>query len=296
MLPYASSMISSEQVESFRRDGFLVLADLVSVTACDELRAAAAAILEDFDPDAVRSIFTTDEQTRHADEYFLTSGDKVRCFFEEHAFDDEGALQQDPALSINKIGHAMHDLDPAFDRFSRTPAIAGLLHGLGLADPVLLQSMYIFKQPRIGGAVTPHDDHTFLWTEPASVIGLWFALEAATIDNGCLWALPGGHQHGPRRRFRRDGDGGIVFDEIDDTPLPDEGFVPIEVDAGAVVVLDGLLPHGSAPNRSAHSRQAYTLHVVERDAHYPVDNWLQRPDLPLRGPDPADSPFVGSPA
>jgi phytanoyl-CoA hydroxylase len=188
----------------------------------------------------------------------------------------------------------MHDLDPAFDRFSRTRALADLMQALGYDDPVLLQSMYIFKQPRIGGEVTPHDDHTFLWTEPASVTGCWYALEDATVDNGCLWALPGGHGHGPRRRFHRDDTGGTVFDEIDSTPYPEEGFVPLEVEAGTMIVLDGLLPHRSAPNRSPHSRQAYTLHIIERDAHYLEDNWLQRPDLALRGPDPADSPFVGA--
>ena len=285
-------MVSSEQAASFRRDGYLVLPGFASPEGVEALRNAAAAILDDFDPDAVRSIFTTNEQTRHADEYFLTSGDKVRCFFEEDAFSDDGGLRQEPALSINKIGHAMHDLDPAFDRFSRTPGLAKALEAIGYQDPVLLQSMYIFKQPRIGGEVAAHDDHTFLWTEPASVVGAWFALEDATVDNGCLWALPGAHHAGPRRRFRRDGQGGTVFDEINPTPYPEDGFVPLEVEAGTMILIDGLLPHRSAPNRSDRSRHAYTVHIIERAAHYPEDNWLRRPGLPLRGPSPDDSPFA----
>ncbi len=72
--------------------------------------------------------------------------------------------------------------------------------------------------------------------------------------------------------------------ELDPTPLPTEGLVPLEVERGSMVVLHGLLPHWSAPNRSEHSRHAYTLHVIDGDAEYSDDNWLQRgDDAPLRG-------------
>ena len=78
--------------------------------------------------------------------------------------------------------------------------------------------MYIFKPPEIGGEVLCHQDATYLHTEPASVVGLWFALEDATCENGCLWALPGGHKQGLKSRFRRDGEVGLTLDVTDDTP------------------------------------------------------------------------------
>lgn len=276
-------VLSAEQLADYERDGFLVLRDFVSEAACAELKRRAEALVDAFEPDeGVKSIFTTNEQTRHSDEYFLTSGDKTRFFFEEEAFDADGELRQAKALSINKLGHAMHDLDPVFERFSHTPALAELCADLGYEDPTILQSMYIFKQPRIGGEVTSHTDLTFLWTEPRSVTGFWFAIEDATLENGCLWALPGGQTIPVKSRFRRDGEGGTLMEVLDETPYPEDGLVPLEVPAGTLVVLNGTLPHRSGPNRSDHSRHAYTLHVIERGAAYPEDNWLQRPDLPLR--------------
>ena len=276
-------MLSAAQTADYERDGFLVLRDFVSEAACAELKRRAEALVDAFEPDeGVKSIFTTNEQTRHSDEYFLTSGDKTRFFFEEEAFDADGELRQAKALSINKLGHAMHDLDPVFERFSHTTALAELCADLGYEDPAILQSMYIFKQPRIGGEVTSHTDLTFLWTEPRSVTGFWFAIEDATLENGCLWALPGGQAIPVKSRFRRDGEGGTLMEVLDDSPYPEDGLVPLEVPAGTLIVLNGTLPHRSGPNRSDHSRHAYTLHVIERGAAYPADNWLQRPGLPLR--------------
>jgi len=159
-----------------------------------------------------------------------------------------------------------------------------LVHDLGVVDPLLLQSMYIFKQPGIGGEVTCHQDATFLYTEPPSVTGLWFALEDATQENGCLRALAGGHRRGLKSRFLRAEGGGTRFEVYDEGAWPTEGLVPLEVKKGALVVLHGQLPHLSRANRSPRSRQAYTLHVIEADARYPEDNWLRRgARMPLRG-------------
>ncbi|MBV8298891.1 MAG: phytanoyl-CoA dioxygenase family protein [Candidatus Eremiobacteraeota bacterium] len=271
--------------ERFERDGFLVLPGFKSSGEIAALRARAAAIVDAFDPTESAGVFTTrDESRTKSDEYFLTSGNRVRCFFEEEAFDASGALRAPKELSINKIGHAMHDLDPVFERFSRDSRLQELAHELGIAEPRVYQSMYIFKQPRIGGEVRWHQDATYFDTDPISVTTLWFALERADRSNGCLWVQRGGHRTPLRERFVVDG-GGPRIEQLDATPWPSEADAePVEVEAGTLVVLHGCLPHYSAPNRSETSRHAYTLHFVDARARYSPRNWLQRnASFPARG-------------
>ena len=285
-------MLSIDQIASYHRDGFLAIKDFATPDACRALRQRADEIVDAFVPSAARTIFTTDEQERSSNREFIDSGSGIWCFFEEEAFGSDGELVQDRALSINKIGHAMHDLDPVFESFSYTPQLAEVAADIGLGDPLALQSMYIFKQPRIGGEVGCHQDAPFLYTDPVTVTGFWFAIEDATLDNGCLWAQPGGHRGPLRRVYQRvdtddpdGGDGATRFVELDDTPLPDppDGLVPIVAPAGTMVILHGLLPHWSDVNRSPASRHAYSLHCISEAADYPAWNWLQRPpSLPLR--------------
>jgi len=274
--------LTGEQLAQYRRDGFLVIEHFVTAEACDRLRRRADELVNGFDPSVV-SIFSTNEHKHISDDYFLNSGDKIRFFFEEDAFTEAGTLKQSKQLSINKIGHALHDLDPVFHAFSRAPQIVELIANLGIERPLLLQGMYIFKQPRIGGEVTCHQDSTFLYTEPQQIVGLWFALEDATLENGCLWAIPGGHAVGLKSRWQRT-PRGMEFDVYDSSPWDEEKLVPLEVKKGSVIILDGLLPHKSLANLSTQSRHAYTLHVISADSSYPETNWLQRSvDMPLRG-------------
>lgn len=257
--------------QAYRRQGFAVLPRFKSPDEIRKVRARAEAIVDAFDPSDA-GIFSTRDQARKSDAYFLESGDKIRCFLEEDG------------LSVNKIGHAMHDLDPVFDAFSRDARLAEITAALGIARPLLYQSMYIFKQPRIGGEVRWHQDASFFYTEPLSVTAFWFALEDARRENGCLWVQPGGHETPLRQRFCVR-DGATELETIDATPWPQEAQAePLEVESGTLVVFNGLLPHYSAPNRSEKSRHAFTLHVVDGAAAYAPDNWLQRGmDFPARG-------------
>ncbi|HXC69773.1 MAG TPA: phytanoyl-CoA dioxygenase family protein [Pyrinomonadaceae bacterium] len=276
--------MNSRQVQQYRDVGFLVLEEFVDEATCDRLRARAKELVQEFDPAEVVSIFSTREQNRLTDEYFMTSGDKIRFFFEENAFNADGTLEYEKEKSINKIGHALHDLDPLFNRFSRSDKVRDLAKALGLENALLVQSMYIFKQPNIGGEVTCHQDSTFIYTEPIDIAGLWFALEDATIENGCLWAIPGGHRRGLKSRWLRTHEGRMEFEVYDATPWPEDELVPLEVSKGSLILLHGLLPHRSFENRSPRSRHAYTLHLIGAEAKYPSENWLQRPEnMPFRG-------------
>jgi phytanoyl-CoA hydroxylase len=294
-------MLTPAQQARYQADGYLVLPGFKTAAELSTLRARALQIVDAFDADNHRTVFSTQDQARQTgNATFLASAEGIDCFFEEEAFDAQGRLKQAKALSINKIGHAMHDLDPVFDAFSHGPALAELAADLGLARPQLWQSMYIFKQPGIGGEVSWHQDASFFDTTPSTVTAFWFALEDATLDNGCLWVQPGGH-HGPLRerfvRFAPPGAAGdavgdlgdlgdaVRMDKLDATPWPTLATaVPVPVAAGTLVCFHGRLPHWSAPNRSAQSRHAYTLHATDASAVYAPHNWLRRSAaLPLRG-------------
>lgn len=141
----------------------------------------------------------------------------------------------------------MHDLDDVFEQVSYSPYVAGICKSLGYQRPIAVQSMYITKQAEFGGEVRPHQDGTFLYTNPQSVVGIWWALENCHEQNGCLWAVPGSHQQGVKRWFRRkDGDKGTEFEPKEDdetTTLRTEGAVPLHMEAGDAVLLHHALVH-----------------------------------------------------
>ncbi len=271
------------KLQQFQKDGYLVLEGFNTPEECDAVMKRGEELANGFDYEGHPSVFQTAQQTRTSDDYFLASGDKISFFFEKDAFDASGNLKNDLFHSLNKVGHALHDLDPVFNAFSRSPQMKQLAKDLGLDTHIIIQSMLILKHAKIGGEVDIHQDAAFLYTEPNSCIGFWFALEDATIENGCLWAKPAGHITPLRSWFRKKESGGTEFVELDAEPFSMEGMIPLEVKKGTCIVLNGLLPHYSLPNTSGRSRQAYAIHTINWEAHYPGNNWLQRDMREVKG-------------
>jgi phytanoyl-CoA hydroxylase len=227
-------VLALEQISQFHSDGFSVIEDFASEEARHHLTARALELLAQWEPGQHRSVCITDEQERASNIEFLESGASIWCFFELEAYDEHGELRHDKSLSINKIGHAMHDLDPVFEEFSYTESLA---------------------------EVGCHQDARFLYTDPITVTGYSFTIEDAAIANNCRWAAPGGHKTALRQLFqRREGLGEHLtegedlnrFVTLEDTPLPaaPQEFVPLEVSAGTLAVLHGPLPHLSDINRT----------------------------------------------
>ena len=273
-------MLNSDQVRQFHEQGLLVLENAFTADQIASVRQAAERIVSEFDADKHRTVFKTNDRDAGRDEYFFSSAETVHCFLEEGALDEDGELNRPKELAINKIGHAMHDLVPDFAAFCRLPLIGEALRDIGYQSPQLQQTMYIFKQPGIGGEVRWHQDASYLIAGSPGVTGIWIAIEDSTKENGCLWMQPGQHKTPLREIYEVDWDSRSgTLTRLDDTPWVSGEPVAMEVKAGSMVFFNDHMPHYSSQNTSEKSRHAFTLHVSESGAEWPDTNWIQRPML-----------------
>ena len=293
--------LTAEQLATYESNGYLIIPNTLSPTTITALLSETHHLLTSFSlSDHPLTKFSTGENASHiGDHYFLTSSDKIRFFFEEAAFSlTIGELIKPKHRAINKIGHYLHELSPPFHKATFTPLHASIARMIGFRDPRVLQSMVICKQPEIGGRVGPHQDSTFLYTNPPSAVGFWIALEDATAENGCLSFAKGSHKRAPvKTRFVRKDGGGTGFEDVEGATFPDglvesgggmpkkdvvkeeeEVYELGEVKAGSLVLIHGNLLHKSEKNLSGKSRFIYTFHCIEGENEYDEKNWLQPPD------------------
>lgn len=284
--------LSQEQVDQFYRDGYLRLPNFLGPLDTEALLTRARQLLANFSlEDHPLTKFTTGDDNHVGDDYFLSSGDKIRYFLEEEAVDKDGKLTRPKEKAVNKIGHGLHELDPVFRKVTlENEAIKAVARDLKFHhDPVALQSMVICKQTHIGGEVPEHNDSTFLYTDPPSALGFWIPLEKCTPENGALSFLPGSHKTAPiAKRFMRLPAGGTGFEELvpaaQAPPAPEGKYVLEACEPGDLVLIHGSVLHKSEKNTSPNTRFAYTFHMIESPPYavYDEKNWLQpTPEMPF---------------
>ncbi|GBG31552.1 Phytanoyl-CoA dioxygenase domain-containing protein 1 [Hondaea fermentalgiana] len=304
----AAAKRDSAASEAFWRDGCAVVPGFASAQEVEGMKEQALKLVAAWDGKTTTEFRTDAGQAdaQGSDDYFISSAREVRCFWESGS--DKAVVKDDPKATmrkVNKIGHGLHVLDPVFRAYAESDKVCKLVRELGWEAPVLPQSMYILKNPKIGGEVTAHQDSTFLYTEPRpTCLGLWLALDDATLENGALWFRPGSHKEPVRRHFQRlvseDGSTRMVFEKLvgDDAMTPfegvaledigqethqklrDAGFVSVECKAGDLVLIHGQVEHLSLRNESDKQRHTFQLHLIEgpdKGITWSAKNWLQYP-------------------
>uniref|UniRef100_A0A1I8B1T7 Phytanoyl-CoA dioxygenase n=1 Tax=Meloidogyne hapla TaxID=6305 RepID=A0A1I8B1T7_MELHA len=241
----------------FNEYGFVRIDGVFNKQEVEEMREEMKKIIEKFDPSKhPKAIFTSNEEKHVSDHYFLDSVDKISFFYEEGAIDENnGKLIVEKEKALNKVGHA--------------------------------QSMYIFKQPKIGGNVNEHVDSTFLHTKnPEGLIGIWIALDNAKIENGCLYFVPKSHKdfvdQTKNYKFVRnqeniDKNEGPFLEFIGEKTQINAKYIPIECESGSLLLIHGNVLHKSEKNTSNSQRHVYAFHLIDLDENdkWKNTNWLQ---------------------
>lgn len=138
----------------FEENGFAVIEDFLSADEVAEIHAVGSNLHKDAPEKDRKKFFASvleSEQAQHKENYFIQSSNKVRYFFENGALDEDGNLVVDSAIALNKVGHALHSLHPTFKKYTHNERVRAVAATLGFRKPAVPQSMYIFKNPGIGG-------------------------------------------------------------------------------------------------------------------------------------------------
>ncbi len=166
--------------------------------------------------------------------------------------------------------HFPHKLSSPMRDVMAHPGITDVLTAIIGPNVKAMQSMMFVKNAGKPGQAW-HQDEFYIPTRDRSLAGGWIALDDATIENGCLWVLPGSHKPGVLYPMApHDSD---EFDGADQASgFPAQDPVPVEVKAGSVVFFNGYLLHRSLKNRSTGFRRALVNHYMSAESLLPW-NW-----------------------
>ncbi len=166
--------------------------------------------------------------------------------------------------------HFPHKVCPTILASLSHPVIKEVLTAVIGPNVKCMQSMLFIKAAGKPGQAW-HQDEDYIPTRDRSLTGAWIAMDDATVDNGCLWAIPGSHRPGilwPQKyHFDKRFD---CTEESYQFPYSDKDEVPLEMPAGSVVFFNGYLLHRSLPNRqSSGFRRSLVNHYMSAESLLP---------------------------
>ncbi|MEM6393933.1 MAG: phytanoyl-CoA dioxygenase family protein [Planctomycetota bacterium] len=175
--------------------------------------------------------------------------------------------------------HFPHKISQIMSDALAHPAIVETLTGVIGPDVKCMQSMLFIKSAGKPGQAW-HQDEDYIPTRDRSLAGGWIALDDATVENGCLWVIPGSHKHGVLYPQRVQDDPRFDCAAESVFPYSDDDAVPVEVKAGAIVFFNGYLLHRSLPNKAKAGtyRRVLVNHYMSASSLLPWTSNLQAHD------------------
>jgi phytanoyl-CoA hydroxylase len=179
-----------------------------------------------------------------------------------------GELSDEEVLRRILCIHQPHHISPVMKRYAADPRICGVLSQITAAhlpfwdgSVKCMQTMAFVKPPGFQGQAW-HQDEIYIPTRDRSLVGAWIALDDATLDNGCLWVIPGSHRSGylyPQRRHERPDEWDSARESYGFDTAP---AAPVPVKAGTVVFFNGYLLHASYRNQTETHRRVLVSHYM----------------------------------
>lgn len=232
--------LSAAQIDSFERDGF-VLADG----------------------------FFDDDEVTHLQDCYMTTVDRLTR--EQSIQNVQSGEDDDADFQVYQIRTA-HLQHPIFRMLINDTRLLDMVEGLLGPDLRLIHYQGLYKPARTGGEVGWHQDNHYFNVAENRTISVWLALDDATVENGCMWYLPGQHDKAlPHEQLWDTAEKKGFYYAIRD--IDADGAFPAEVKKGGFAIHHCLMPHRSLKNETGAPRRAIAMHFM--DATMPDPSMLK---------------------
>ena len=236
--------LSADQLEFYRKNGYLAVEEVVSETRVKAMRDRIEQLCADWQSDQARRVGAQQEAAI------------------------AGALTQDRnAVSVRKFSD-LSPHEPTFAEHASDSSLLDMVESLIGAPILLYADQALLKPPRVGSEKMPHQDNAYFKVDPAdAVVTCWCALDDAYIENGCMHYLAGSHRSGLVDHTQVKGTPHLVPDEFDP-----EKAAAVPIKAGGVIFHHSQTLHYSPVNKTDKWRRAFVCHFVQADAETPHVN------------------------